>query len=78
MSKTCSLKNNENSICDDLINNTVFVTDRVKIPETNFNMDLVGKALCRYHYNKLIVNENKRLARAVKKQQCTHPNMKNT
>ena len=36
-------------------------------------MNLVGKALCRYHYNKLIVNENKRLARAVKKQQCAHP-----
>ena len=36
-------------------------------------MNLVGKKLCRYHYNKLIVNENHRLARAVKKQQCAHP-----
>src|SRR3954454_3886908 len=73
MSKTCSLKDNESSTCDDITNSTVFITDRVKIPETNFNMNLVGKALCRYHYNKLIVNENKRLARAVKKQQCAHP-----
>ena len=73
MSKICSLKNNESSICDDLTYGTVIVTDNVKIPETNLNMNLVGKALCRYHYNKLIVNENKRLARAVKKQQCAHP-----
>ena len=73
MPKTCSLKNNESSICDNLTNSTVLVTNRVKIPETNFNMNLVGKALCRYHYNKLIVNENKWLARAAKKQQCAHP-----
>ncbi|PKK67883.1 hypothetical protein RhiirC2_713786 [Rhizophagus irregularis] len=63
-------------MCDDLINGTSLVTDDVKIPETNLGMDLVGKELCQYHYNKLIVNENHRLARAMKKQQCAHPKHK--
>lgn len=74
MSKTskCSLQSITNSICDN-INGTVLVTDRVKIPETNLSMNLVGKELCRYHYNKLIVNENHRLIKAVKKQQCAYP-----
>lgn len=68
MSKTgeCSLRNNATSICDDITNGTVLITDRVKIPETNLNMNLIGKSLCRYHYNKLIVNENYRLSSAVK------------
>ena len=71
MSKTskCSL---QSSACD-IINGTVLVTDRVKIPETNINMDLVGKELCRYHYNNLIVNENHRLTKLVKQQQCAYP-----
>ena len=68
MSKTYSLKNNESSICDNLTNDTVLVTNRVKIPKINFNMYLIRKTLCHYHYNKLIVNESKWLARAVKKQ----------
>jgi len=75
MSKTgkCSLQNDTNSICDDITKGTVFVTNKVKIPETNLDMNLVGKELCRYHYNKLIVNENHRLKNAAKKQQCGHP-----
>lgn len=68
----CSLRSITTSVCDDIINGTVFVTNKVKIPETNLDMDLVGKELCRYHYNKLIVNENHRLANA-KKQQCAYP-----
>jgi hypothetical protein len=76
MSKTgeCLLRNNISSVCDDAINGTVLVTDRVEIPKTNLDMDLVGKELCRYHYNKLIVNEKHRLANVTKKQQCAHPN----
>src|SRR5437763_9987992 len=59
------------SVCD-ITNGTVLVTDRVKVPETNLNMNLVGKELCRHHYNKLIVNENRRLAKVVKQQQCAY------
>lgn len=59
------------SVCD-ITNGTVFVTDGVKVPETNLNMNLVGKELCRYHYNNLIVNENRRLAKVVKQQQCAY------
>ena len=75
MSKTnkCSLQNNTISICNDITNGTVLVTDGVKIPKINLNMNLVGKELCHYHYNKLIVNENHRLENIAKKQQCIHP-----
>ena len=74
MSKTnkCSLQNNTTSICDDITNGTILVSDRVKIPQINLNMNLVEKELCRYHYNKLIVNENHRLENVAKKQQCVH------
>jgi hypothetical protein len=45
MSKTnvCLLRNNTPSVCDDITNGTVLVMDRVKIPETNLDMNLVGK-----------------------------------
>ena len=33
-------------------------------------MDLIGKELCRYHYNKLIVNKNHWLTTV---QQCAYP-----
>ena len=72
-SNKCSLRD---STCDDFINGTTLVTNNVKIPETNLNINLVGKELCRHHYNKLIVNENHRLIRSVKKQQCAHPKHK--
>ena len=45
-------------VCN-ITNSTVLVTDRVKISETNFNMNLVRKKLCYYYYNKLIVNKNR-------------------
>ena len=69
----CSLRGNTTFICDNISNGVVLVTNRVKIPEMNHNMNLVGKSLCRYHYNKLIVNENHRLENVAKKQQCIHP-----
>src|SRR2546423_9374505 len=69
----CSLRNNTISICDDIINGTTLITNKVEISKTNHNMDLVGKTLCRYHYNKLIVNENHRLKIVTKNQKCAHP-----
>ena len=35
------------------------VSERVAIPSSNQHLNLVGKALCRKHYNKLIVNAKK-------------------
>ncbi|CAB5145086.1 unnamed protein product [Rhizophagus irregularis] len=77
MSKTskCSLRSITASVCDDVTNGTVLVTDRVKIPETNLDMNLVGKELCRRHYNKLIVNEKHRLMKA---QRCAYPKHEDT
>ena len=72
----CEFSNDTTLICDYITNGTVLITDRLKIPKTNLSMNLVGKELCRHHYNKLIVNENHRLANAVKKQQCAHPKHK--
>ena len=69
----CSLRSNTTFVCDDTTNGTVLVTNRVKIPETNLNMNLVGKELCRHHYNNLIVNEKNRLVKVTKQQQCAHP-----
>src|SRR6266498_5829165 len=69
----CEFSNDTTFICDDITNGTVLITDRLKIPKTNLSMNLVGKELCRHHYNKLIVNENHQLASAIKKQQCAHP-----
>ena len=68
MSKTnkCLFQNESTSICD-IINGTVLVTEKVKIPETNLDMNLVGKELCHHDYNKLIVNEKHRLESAAKK-----------
>ena len=45
------------------------VSDRVTIPDINKHLSLVGKALCRRHYNKLIVN-----AKKIKiTNTCSHP-----
>lgn len=66
----CSLWSITAFVCDDATNGTVFVTDKVKVPETNLNMNLVGKEICRHYYNKLIVNENHHLTKA---QWCTYP-----
>src|SRR5262245_46106318 len=45
--------------------------DRVTVPESSkyFNLALVGKALCRKHYNQLIVNAKK----SKKTNVCSHP-----
>ncbi len=63
----CEFANNMTSICDNIINGAVLITDRLKISKTNLHMNLVRKELCRYHYNKLIVNENHRLIKVAKK-----------
>ena len=39
----CLLQNNATFICDDIINSTVFITNNVKIPKTNLNMNLLEK-----------------------------------
>ncbi len=68
----CKFSNDTTFICDDITNGTVLITDKLKIPETNLSMNLVGKELCHHHYNKLIVNKNHRLASAIKKQQYAY------
>jgi len=56
----------QNSVCDDITNGTVFITDRAKISETNLNMNLVEKELYHHYYNKLIVNKNYQLMKVAK------------
>ena len=52
----CDLEGQDDVICD---YNASIVSDKVTIPDINKHLNLVGKALCRRHYNKLIVNVKK-------------------
>ena len=45
------------------------VSEKVTIPSSSQHLELVGKALCQRHYNKLIVN-------AKKTNVCSHPKHK--
>ncbi|CAG8734279.1 19194_t:CDS:1 [Gigaspora rosea] len=47
---------------------TNLVSDRVTIPSSSQHLNLVGKELCRNHYNRLIVNPKNQLANT-----CSHP-----
>ena len=49
------------------------ISDRVAIPSSSQHLDLVGKALCRKHYNKLIVNAKKLKTNT---NVCSHPKHK--
>ena len=40
---------------DYLINNVSIISDKITIPEVSKHIDLIGKALYRKYYNKLIV-----------------------
>ncbi|CAG8816459.1 25595_t:CDS:1, partial [Gigaspora rosea] len=55
--------------CDDEQYGASVVFDRVIIPSSSQHLDLVGKALCRKHYNKLIVNAKRSKANYV----CSYP-----
>ena len=56
-------------ICNYEQHGATIVSDRVAIPEVNKHLNLVGKALYRKHYNKLIVNAKKCKKTCV----CSHP-----
>ena len=49
------------------------LSDPKIIPETNAHLGLEGKTLCQTHYNRLIVNENRRIARQEESKSCGHP-----
>jgi len=65
----CDLEGQDDVVCNYEINNASIVSDKVTIPDINRHLNLVGKALCRRHYNKLIVNAKKiKIANT-----CSHP-----
>ena len=65
----CDLESQDDVDCDYKINNASIVSGKVTIPDINKHLNLVGKALCRRHYNKLIVN-----AKKIKiTNTCSHP-----
>jgi len=65
----CDVEDMGDVICDYEQHGATIVSDRVIIPEANKHLNLVGKALCRRHYNKLIVNAKK----SKKTSECFHP-----
>src|SRR5436190_14671006 len=67
-SRHCDLNVQESVICNDKQHGASIVSDRVIIPSSSQHLNLVGKALCRKHYNKLIVNAKKQ-----KTITCSHP-----
>lgn len=65
----CDMEGKNDTICDYDKYGASIISDKVTIPDTNKHLDLVGKALCRRHYNKLIVN-----AKKIKiTNTCSHP-----
>src|SRR5438128_3123174 len=69
--KYCDLEGKDNITCDYEQHSTSVISERVAIPSSSQHLDLVGKAICRKHYNKLIVN-----AKKLKTNICAHPKHK--
>jgi len=67
----CDLEGHSGITCDYEQHGASVVSERVSIPSSSQHLDLVGKALCRKHYNKLIVNVKK-----PKTNICSHPKHK--
>ena len=64
----CDLKGQDDVVCDYEQFGASIISDQVTIPSSSQHLDLVGKALCRKHYNRLIVN-----AKKPKTNTCSHP-----
>jgi hypothetical protein len=67
----CDLEGQNDVTCDYELNGTRVVSERVRIPESSKQFNLVGKALCRKHYNKLIVNAKNKKPNTTTP--CSHP-----
>ena len=65
----CDLESQEDVICDYEWHDASIVFEQVIIQNLSQHFDLVDKALCRKHYNKLIVNAKKSKTSNV----CSHP-----
>ena len=65
----CDLEGQDEVSCDYLLNNASIISDKLTIPEMSKHLNLVGKALCRKHYNKWIANAKK----SKKISLCFHP-----
>ncbi|CAI2192951.1 4532_t:CDS:2 [Funneliformis geosporum] len=63
------LEGQNNVICDYEQHGTSIISEKLMIPSLSQHLNLVSKALCRKHYNKLIVNAKKTKANNV----CLHP-----
>ena len=66
----CDLEGNGDVACDYEQHGASIISEKVTIPSASQHLELVGKALCQRHYNKLIVN--------VKKKKLTYVHIQNT
>jgi hypothetical protein len=64
----CDFEGQDDVICNYEQFGASLISDQVTIPSSSQHLDLVGKALCRNHYNRLIVN-----AKKPKTNTCSHP-----
>ena len=68
MAHYCDLEGQDSITCDYEQHGTSIISERLDIPSSSQHLDLVGKSLCRKHYNKFIVNAEKS-----KTNVCSHP-----
>ncbi|CAI2193095.1 12115_t:CDS:1, partial [Funneliformis geosporum] len=55
----CDLEGQDDVVCNYEKYSASIVSEQVTIPSSSQNLNLVSKALCQKHYNKLIVNAKK-------------------
>ncbi|CAI2201439.1 20575_t:CDS:1, partial [Funneliformis geosporum] len=65
----CDLEGQDDVVCDYEQHGTSIIFEKLMIPSSSQHLNLVSKALCRKHYNKLIVNAKITKANNV----CLHP-----
>src|SRR5438128_4324686 len=70
----CDLEGQDSISCNYEQHGTSIVSERVVIPNSNQHLNLVSKALCCKHYNKLIVNVNAKKSKT--NNTCSHPKHK--
>src|SRR6266542_156036 len=67
--QNCDLKGQDDIVCNYEQHVESIIYEQIDIPSSSQYLNLVGKALCRKHYNKLIVNARKKS----KTNKCLHP-----
>ena len=58
--QNCDLESQDNIVCNYEQHGTSIISEQIDISSSSQHLNLVSKALCQKHYNKLIVNARKK------------------